>query len=104
MKVTLTVNGSEHQLDVAENTLLVDLIREELRLTGTHVKQQRTVAPALVHSHELLRAKPARTKRVAAARLDEFTRQIPSHSSPPGRCRWRKLPCSRRASQGVGIG
>ena len=37
MKVTLTVNGSEHQLDVAENTLLVDLIREELRLTGTHV-------------------------------------------------------------------
>jgi len=37
MKVTLTVNGSEHQLDVAENTLLVDLIREDLRLTGTHV-------------------------------------------------------------------
>ncbi len=37
MKVTLTVNGSEHQLDVPENTLLVDLIREELRLTGTHV-------------------------------------------------------------------
>jgi len=37
MKVTLTVNGSEHQLDVPENTLLVDLIREDLRLTGTHV-------------------------------------------------------------------
>ncbi len=37
MKVTLTVNGSEHRLDVPENTLLVDLIREELRLTGTHV-------------------------------------------------------------------
>ena len=37
MKVTLTVNGSEHWLDVPENTLLVDLIREELRLTGTHV-------------------------------------------------------------------
>ena len=37
MKVTLTVNGSEHELDVPENTLLVALIREELRLTGTHV-------------------------------------------------------------------
>ena len=37
MKVTLTVNGTEHTLDVPENTLLVDLIREELRLTGTHV-------------------------------------------------------------------
>ncbi len=37
MKVTLTVNGSGHQFDVAENTLLVDLIREDLRLTGTHV-------------------------------------------------------------------
>ncbi len=37
MKVTLTVNSSEHELDVPENTLLVDLIREELRLTGTHV-------------------------------------------------------------------
>ncbi|MCZ6618850.1 MAG: (2Fe-2S)-binding protein [Gammaproteobacteria bacterium] len=37
MKVTVTVNGSDHQLDVPENTLLVDLIREELRLTGTHV-------------------------------------------------------------------
>ena len=37
MIVTLTVNGSEHRLDVPENTLLVDLIREELRLTGTHV-------------------------------------------------------------------
>ncbi len=37
MKVALTVNGTEHELDVPENTLLVDLIREELRLTGTHV-------------------------------------------------------------------
>ncbi|MCZ6641147.1 MAG: (2Fe-2S)-binding protein [Gammaproteobacteria bacterium] len=37
MKVTLTVNGAEHELDVPENTLLVDLIREELMLTGTHV-------------------------------------------------------------------
>lgn len=37
MKVTLTVNGSRHSLEVPENVLLVDLLREHLRLTGTHV-------------------------------------------------------------------
>ena len=37
MKVTLTVNGSRHSLEVPENALLVDLLREHLRLTGTHV-------------------------------------------------------------------
>ena len=37
MNVTITVNGKAHELDVAPNTLLVDVLREELRLTGTHV-------------------------------------------------------------------
>lgn len=37
MKISLTVNGEKHQLDVAENTLLVEIIRERLGLTGTHV-------------------------------------------------------------------
>jgi carbon-monoxide dehydrogenase small subunit len=37
MKLTLTVNGTEHRLDVPEDSLLVDVIREHLRLTGTHV-------------------------------------------------------------------
>ncbi len=37
MKVTLTVNDTEHSLDVSDNTLLVEIIRENLRLTGTHV-------------------------------------------------------------------
>ena len=37
MNMTITVNGASHQLDVPENTLLVDLLRERLRLTGTHV-------------------------------------------------------------------
>ena len=37
MKVALSVNETEHELDVADNTLLVDVIREHLRLTGTHV-------------------------------------------------------------------
>lgn len=37
MKVSLSVNGTSHELDVPAHTLLVDVIREHLRLTGTHV-------------------------------------------------------------------
>ena len=37
MEVTLTVNGTSHSLDVPDNTLLVEVLRERLGLTGTHV-------------------------------------------------------------------
>ncbi|NBX53510.1 MAG: (2Fe-2S)-binding protein [Betaproteobacteria bacterium] len=37
MKVQVTVNGKSHQLDTPPNLLLVQAIREELKLTGTHV-------------------------------------------------------------------
>ena len=37
MRVELTVNGKAVSADVPENTLLVQLLRETLRLTGTHV-------------------------------------------------------------------
>ena len=37
MKVSMRVNGAAHQVDVEPNTLLVDLIRNQLKLTGTHV-------------------------------------------------------------------
>ena len=37
MQVSLTVNGQARTLDVPENTLLVDLLRNSLRLTRTHV-------------------------------------------------------------------
>ena len=37
MKVALTVNGVVHELDVAPNTLLVEVLRNQLGLTGTHV-------------------------------------------------------------------
>jgi carbon-monoxide dehydrogenase small subunit len=36
-QVTLTVNGKSHTVDVEGRTLLVELLREKLRLTGTHV-------------------------------------------------------------------
>jgi aerobic carbon-monoxide dehydrogenase small subunit len=37
MELRLSVNGSVHELNVPVNTLLVDVIREHLNLTGTHV-------------------------------------------------------------------
>ena len=35
--VNITVNGKSHSVDVSPETLLVELIREKLRLTGTHI-------------------------------------------------------------------
>lgn len=35
--INITVNGTAHSLSVPPNTLLVDIIRERLGLTGTHV-------------------------------------------------------------------
>jgi len=37
MQVQFTVNGKSTSLDVAPNTLLVQALREHLKLTGTHV-------------------------------------------------------------------
>jgi len=36
-QVTITVNGKAQSRDVPDNTLLVEFLREQLRLTGTHV-------------------------------------------------------------------
>ncbi|HMN50607.1 MAG: (2Fe-2S)-binding protein [Xanthobacteraceae bacterium] len=35
--VNITVNGKSHSVDVSPETLLVELLREKLRLTGTHI-------------------------------------------------------------------
>ena len=36
-QVTLTVNGQTHTAEVEGRTLLVEMLREKLRMTGTHV-------------------------------------------------------------------
>jgi carbon-monoxide dehydrogenase small subunit len=36
-QVTLTVNGKQHMVEVEGRTLLVELLREKLGLTGTHI-------------------------------------------------------------------
>ncbi len=35
--ITVTINGTEHSAEVDSRLLLVHLIRDELRLTGTHI-------------------------------------------------------------------
>jgi aerobic carbon-monoxide dehydrogenase small subunit len=37
MQVQLTINGEKHEADVEPRLLLVHLIRDTLRLTGTHI-------------------------------------------------------------------
>ena len=37
MEITVTVNGRSEALDVPDNALLVEVLRERLGLTGTHV-------------------------------------------------------------------
>ena len=36
-KITVTVNRAEHELEIEPSLLLVELLRDNLRLTGTHV-------------------------------------------------------------------
>ena len=37
MQITINVNGTDHTVDVEPRRLLVDTIRTDLRLTGTHI-------------------------------------------------------------------
>ena len=37
LTIELRVNGQAHELDVEARTLLVELLRDDLRLTGTHI-------------------------------------------------------------------
>ena len=37
MKLNLTVNGGTHSVDVADNALLSEVLRDALGLTGTHI-------------------------------------------------------------------
>lgn len=36
-QVTLTVNATKHKQNISDHMLLVDFIREKLKLTGTHI-------------------------------------------------------------------
>ncbi len=46
MKVSITVNGTRRDSDIAPRTLLVHYLREELGLTGTHIGCETTICGA----------------------------------------------------------
>jgi carbon-monoxide dehydrogenase small subunit len=65
--VTITVNGKRYTREVGSRTLLVEFLREDLRLTGTHVGCDTTQCGACtVH----LNGKSIKSCTIFAAQLD----------------------------------
>jgi carbon-monoxide dehydrogenase small subunit len=65
--VTMTVNGKRYTREVSARTLLVEFLREDLRLTGTHVGCDTTQCGACtVH----LNGKSIKSCTIFAAQLD----------------------------------
>lgn len=65
--VEVTVNGRLYRRDVEPRTLLVQLIREELRLTGTHIGCDTTYCGACT---VVLNGDPVKSCTVLAAQAD----------------------------------
>ncbi len=66
-RVSLTVNGTPHDLDLDPRRLLSDALRHDLRLTGTHVGCEHGVCGACT---VLLDGAPVRSCLVLAVSLD----------------------------------
>ncbi|MEM9270212.1 MAG: 2Fe-2S iron-sulfur cluster-binding protein, partial [Pseudomonadota bacterium] len=65
--VKMTVNGKTVTRDVADNTLLSEFLREDLRLTGTHVGCDTSQCGAcVVH----INGKPVKSCSALAVALD----------------------------------
>ena len=66
-KITVTVNGKPHEAEVESRYLLVHLIRETLRLTGTHIGCDTTHCGACT---VLLDGTPVKSCTVLAVQAD----------------------------------
>jgi carbon-monoxide dehydrogenase small subunit len=67
MKVTVTINGQQRSADVEARLLLVDFIRSELRLTGTHIGCDTTSCGACT---VLLDGEPVKSCTMLAVQAD----------------------------------
>ncbi|MEX2123517.1 MAG: (2Fe-2S)-binding protein [Woeseia sp.] len=65
--ITVTVNGTQYDRDVEPRLLLVQFIREELRLTGTHIGCDTTYCGACT---VLLNGVPVKSCTVLAVQAD----------------------------------
>ncbi|MFC5140449.1 (2Fe-2S)-binding protein [Actinomycetospora rhizophila] len=68
MKITLAVNGERHRLDVEPRRTLVDALRDDLGLTGTHVGCEHGVCGACT---VLVDGEPVRACLMLAVQADE---------------------------------
>ena len=66
-QISVTVNGEAHAAEVESRTLLVHLIRDDLRLTGTHIGCDTTHCGACT---VLLDGKPTKSCTVLAVQAD----------------------------------
>ncbi|MFF2964028.1 (2Fe-2S)-binding protein [Streptomyces sp. NPDC057963] len=67
MKITLTVNGTAHRLDVEPRRLLADVLRDHLGLTGTHLGCEHGICGACT---VLMDGEPVRACLVLAVQCD----------------------------------
>ncbi|GAA4889487.1 (2Fe-2S)-binding protein [Actinomycetospora straminea] len=67
MKITVTVNGERHRLDVEPRRTLVDALRDDLGLTGTHVGCEHGVCGACT---VLVDGEPVRACLMLAVQAD----------------------------------
>ncbi|MEZ4427331.1 MAG: (2Fe-2S)-binding protein [Nannocystaceae bacterium] len=65
--LTVTVNGTARTLDVEDRTMLADLLREQLQLTGTHVGCDTSQCGACT---VLINGVPAKSCTILAAAVD----------------------------------
>ena len=81
MRVSVTVNGVVHQRDVEPRLLLSDFIRQDLRLTGTHVGCEHGVCGACT---VLFDGEPARSCIMLAVQANGHQIQTVEGLSPDG--------------------
>jgi carbon-monoxide dehydrogenase small subunit len=67
VKIALTLNGMRYERDVAPRLLLSDFLRDELKLTGTHVGCEHGICGACT---VLLDGRPARSCLTLAVQAD----------------------------------
>ena len=70
MKVELSVNGAAHAIDVEPRMTLLDALRDELRLTGTHCGCEHGVCGACTI---LVDGEPARSCLMFAVQADGYS-------------------------------
>ncbi|MDT0462032.1 (2Fe-2S)-binding protein [Streptomyces gibsoniae] len=82
MRITLTVNGTGHSLDVEPRRLLADVLRDDLGLTGTHLGCEHGICGAC---SILMDGEPVRSCLVLAVQADgRCLRTVEGLAGPDG--------------------